>query len=426
MSARLAGNARQEWATYWPLVITACVGFSFHSVTTYSLGLFIQPLSSEFGWSRAQVSAGLSIAAMLAIPVSPLVGWMIDKWGSRRLALPGLVATSLSIAAFSFASGSVTQWLALWTIYAIFSMGIKATMWTAAVSSVFSASRGLALAITLSGTPIAQILAPPLTRWLVDNHGWQAAYVWLGIGWGFPALVLSIFFLFDARDVHRKAEKTSGVVAKVELAGLTIGEAVRNWPLIRVAIASLIIMTLCIGVIVHQVPILTEAGVSRETAAYLASLAGFAGIFGKIITGHLMDRFHAGKISSLSIALAAVAFGLLLEPLRTPPLIVVAMVLIGYASGCKLQICTYLTSRYGGMRNFGTIFGVMNSLVAVGAGIGPVLAGAVHDTFGSYSPLIVAGIPASLVAALLLLGLGPYPHWDTPTQSAAGKAGVDT
>jgi len=397
-------------------VLACTFGFSFHSVSTYSLGLFIAPLNEAFGWSRAEIVAGLSIAAFLTIPLSPVVGAMIDRWGSRRLAIPGIIITGICIASFSLANGSMTQWLSLWTIYTLLSLGIKATMWTAAVSSVFSAGRGLALAITLSGTPLAQILAPPIARWLVDNYGWQAAYVWLGVGWGTPALLLSLLFLYDAHDQRRKAAKTAQTIIAENLPGLSVAEALKNVQLIRVAIASLIIMTLCIAVIVHQVPILVEAGVSREKAAYLASLAGFAGIAGKLITGFMMDRFHAGKISALSIALAAIGFVLLLEQLRTPFLIVVAMILIGYASGCKLQVCTYLTSRYGGMRNFGKIFGVMNSLIALGAGIGPVLAGLIHDNFASYSPLILAGIPASLFAAALLYGLGPYPNWDASTK----------
>ena len=412
-----ASTAAGEWTRYWPLVLASMVGFSFHSAATYSIGLFITPLDNEFGWGRAEITGGLTIAAILSIPLAPLVGAMIDRWGSRRLAIPGLILTALCIASFSLANGSVTQWLALWTGYAILSLGIKATMWTAAISSVFSANRGLALALVLSGTPVAQILAPPLSNWLIDSFGWRMAWVWLGVGWCLPALVLCVLFLFDAHDQRRIAVRAGKQVSNAELPGLSVREAIRNIPLLRVGVATLIIMVLAIGFIVHQVPILTEAGVTREKAAYLASLAGIAGIIGKLITGYLLDRFHTSWIAGLSIAIAAPAFVMLLEPLRTPSLIVVAMFIIGYTAGCKLQICAYLTSRYGGMKNFGKIFGVMSSLVAMGAGLGPLVAGGIHDLFGSYTPLIIAGIPASLVAGLLLVGLGPYPEWEKPAET---------
>ncbi|MFV8817645.1 MFS transporter [Haliea sp. E17] len=419
MSATPALSAGEEWKRYWLLVFACSVGFSFHSVATYSIGLFMTPLSDEFGWSRAQISAGLSVAALLAIPLSPIVGAMIDRWGSRRLAIPGLVLTSVSIAAFGLASGSVTQWLGLWTGYAILSLGIKSTMWTAAISSMFSASRGMALAVTLSGTAVAQILSPPITNWLIDTYGWRQAFAWLGFGWGLPALVLCVLFLFDAHDRRRAAAKTGNPAPVGDLSGLSVAEAVRSRALWQVAISTLIIMVLTIGFIVHQVPILTEAGVSRERAAWLASLAGVAGITGKLFTGYLLDRFRANWIGGITMGVTALAFILLLEPFRSPTAIVIAMLVIGYSSGCKLQICAYLTSRYGGMKNFGKVFGVMSSLIAVGAGVGPVMAGAIHDIAGSYTPMVLAGIPASLVAGVLLLLLGPYPVWKSETATGA-------
>jgi len=412
-------SAGEEWKAYWPLVLATSVGFSFHSVATYSLGLFMAPLSNEFGWSRAQISAGLSIAALLAIPLSPLVGAMIDRWGSRRLAIPGLVLTSLAIAGFGLANGSTTQWLGLWTLYALLSLGIKSTMWTAAVSSVFSTSRGMALAVTLSGTAVAQILSPPITHWLIDSYGWRAAFAWLAVGWGVPALVLCVLFLYDAHDQRREAVKAGKATEMPALPGLSVPEALRSLPLWQVAGATLIMMILTIGFIVHQVPILTEAGVSRQSASWLASLAGVAGIIGKLVTGFLLDRFRANWIGGITMGMAAMSFVLLLEAFRSPSTIIAAMVVIGYSSGCKLQICAYLTSRYGGMKNFGKIFGVMSSLIAVGAGVGPILAGAVHDLAGSYTPLVIAGIPLSLIAGLLLLGLGAYPKWDTATVKPA-------
>jgi len=405
-------SASDEWKTYWPLVLAASVGFSFHSVVTYSIGVFIAPLGEEFGWSKTLAVGGLSIAAVLSIPLSPLVGALIDRWGSRRLALPGLVITACCVAAFGLADGTTAQWLALWFAYGILALSIKSTVWTVAVSGTFFASRGMALALTLSGTAVAQIIAPPTTVWLIDTYGWRTAFSWLGFGWAVPALVLCVFFLYDAHDRRRLAAQSNPEVASPDLTGLEVRAALRSVPLWRVGAATLIMMVLTIAFLVHQVPILSEAGVSRETAGYLASLAGVAGIVGKVVTGLLLDRFHTSWIGAGTMGVAALAFIALLEPFRSPALVVGAMIVIGYSSGSKLQICAYLTSRYGGLKHFGKIFGVMSSLIAMGAGIGPVLAGVVYDLAGSYSPMIIAGIPTCLVAGFLLLGLGPYPDWD--------------
>ena len=415
-----ADSSPGEWKQHWPLVLAATAGFSFHSIATYSIGLFIEPLSQEFGWSRTQITAGLSLAAIATVPLSPAVGALIDRWGSRRLALPGLVLSGIAFSSFGLANGSTAQWLALWSFYALIAMAVKSTVWIAAVSGSFTAARGMALAVTLSGSAIAQILVPPLANWLIENFGWRQAFLLLGAGWGAFALILASLFLYDAHDRARQKAPLDSIVAPVELAGLSFGEAFRTMALLRVALATLFMMLLGIGFIVHQVPILTEAGVSRQNAAFLASLGGVAGIAGKLVTGWMMDRWDAGLVGGVTMLVAAVAFFLLLEPFRSAPLIVLSIILIGYATGTKLQICAYLTSRYGGMRNFGKIFGVMASLIALGAGLGPVTAGLIHDQFGSYTPFLMAGILGSLLSGLLIIGLGPYPNW------ATAPAGVRT
>lgn len=418
-------TARAEWRTYGLLVLAAFIGFSFHSIVTYSTGLFMLPLSQEFGWSRALIAGGLTIAALATIPLAPLVGAILDRWGSRKLAIIGLVLTGGAVSAFGLANGSPVQWLALWVFYSIVATGIKSTVWTAAVTGTFAAARGLALGVTMCGAAAAQVVAPPLTNWLIDTQGWRMAYVWLGSGWGGLALVMAVLFLFDAHDRKRR-EKASGVEsatpAPLELPGLGFGEALRNQAIIRIALSTLITMFMGVALIVHMVPLLTEAGLSRTEAAYLTSITGIAGFMGKLFTGWLTDRWNASLVGAITLAVPTIGFAMLLEPFRTPTLIVVGMFIIGYSSGAKLQIAAYLTSVYGGMRNFGKIFGVMGSLIAIGSGVGPMAAGRIYDVAGSYTPFIIAGIPASLICGLLIFGLGPYPAWN---RLAGGEAGAD-
>ena len=90
------------------------------------------------------------------------------------------------------------------------------------------------------------------------------------------------------------------------------------------------------------------------------------------------------------------------------------MLIFGYSGGAYLQVCTYLTTRYGGLRHFGKIFGIMAGLMALAAGIGPVVAGVIYDHFGNYTMLLLGGIPLGLTAGWLVGGLGPYPLWDAP------------
>jgi predicted MFS family arabinose efflux permease len=155
-----------------------------------------------------------------------------------------------------------------------------------------------------------------------------------------------------------------------------------------VGISNFVVMVLTMGLTIHLFPILTEAGVTRGQAAWLVSLAGVAGITGKLVTGYLLDRFRPNWVGGITLGAAALAFLLLMEGISSPALVVVAMLVNGYAAGTKTQITGFLTASYGGMRNFGKIYGVMAALMAAASGIGPLLGGLVYDHFGNYGPFL--------------------------------------
>ena len=119
----------------------------------------------------------------------------------------------------------------------------------------------------------------------------------------------------------------------------------------------------------------------------------------------------------MTLSANSLAFLFLLDGIRSEPLIVAAMVINGYSAGTKLQICTYLTARYGGLRNLGAIFGTMYSLVSLGSGLGPMIAGLVFDVSGSYAWFLMAGTVGCVFCGLLVLTLPRYPDWD------AGESG---
>jgi MFS family permease len=405
-------TAAQEWRRGGTLVLAAAVGFSFHSVMSSSTGIFMQPLGAEFGWDRTQLSSGISIAGVLSAVLSPFFGVLIDRWGTRRIALPGLIATGTIVSCFAFLTGSFTQWIILWCVYGLISMSVKSTVWSIAVAGAFSSARGLALGLTMAGAAVAQTITPPLANWLITDFGWRWAFVGLGAGWATIAFLVCVPFLRDFRFEARAKAAARGEAAEHELTGLSVREAWRSLALWRIAISTFVMMTLTIGLLVHQFPILVEAGVSRATAAWLASLAGLAGIAGKLLTGALMDRYAPNWVGGLTLGATAFAFGLLMEPLRTPVLIVIAMVINGYASGAKLQICVHLTSQFAGLRNFGKIFGVMAALIAGGSSVGPVLAGWIHDSTADYAAFLLAGVAGSLLSGLLIVSLPRHPSWE--------------
>jgi predicted MFS family arabinose efflux permease len=418
VSANTAKNvatpvAQHEWRDGWKLVLAASFGFSFFSIMMAATGLFMEPLGKEFGWSRTFLSSGPSIATIMTAILGPFFGVLIDRYGSRKLALPGIIATIASVCTFGLVNGEQWQWITLWFIFGLVSVTIKSTIWTAAVVGVFEKSRGLALGLTLSGTAVAQAVIPPLGNYLITEFGWRLAFVWLGLGWGGITFLLVWLFLFDVHSRKAKMVAITNIEAEgaVDLKGLTVKQAVRDRALWQLAFSNFIVMTMTMGLTIHLFPILTEAGISREKAALLTAISGVAAIVGKLVTGYLLDRYRPNWVGGLTLAAAAGAFALLIDDISSPTLIVVALIINGYAAGTKTHITGFLTAGYSGMKNFGAIYGFMSALMALASGVGPLLAGYAYDSSGGYGPFLILGAIGCLIGGLLVITLPKAPSW---------------
>ena len=403
-------TSAQEWRGNWPMVVAAMTGISVAALPTVTLGLFMQPLSDEFGWSRTQISLGLSIFALVAVPLTPFAGLLVDRFGARRVAVPGVMLSGACFAAFGLMSGSYYQWIALWVAYTLASLLIKALVWGTAISTAFTKSRGLALALLLSGTALATAAGPTVARLLIAEWGWRGGYAGLGVGWAGLAALLTLFFFHETKGPV--ASPTTGArVAPAALlpGGLTVREAVRNPAIRRIALAAFIQTMMGAAISVHMVPLLAADGLSLAQATTLAAVVGLASIAGKLITGSLIDRFSGSFLPVVNFSGPFLTYLLLLHASGSLVLLGLATFVLGFASGASLQLCTYLTTRYAGLRNFGTIFGIVSSMMAAGAGIGPVVAGLIYDATGGYAPLLIAGMPAAVIAGLAVFRLGAYP-----------------
>lgn len=414
-------SATAEWKAHWPLVITAMLGLSFGTVMSLSLGLFMGPLEQEFGWSRAQISIGMTISALVSTPLSPFGGALVDRFGPRRVALPGVALTALAVAAFALLLGSYWQWIVWWVLYALCALLIRQTLWNSAVSSAFEKSRGMALAVMLCGLGIGQGLTPIIAHELIANHGWRTAYAVLGLGWGGMVLALLVPFFHTAvpqAAAGAPADNASPAARPSQLPGLTLRQALRNRQVLLIGLAMLLQAAVGGAFVIHMVPILIWSGIGSGNAAAMAGLVGLASIFGKLISGWLADRTRSGWLPFSAYGGPALAYLLIWQSHGSLAMITVAVLISGYSNGALSQLTAYLLSRYAGLAHYGKIFGLIASMMSLGAGIGPALAGIVYDDTHSYELLLLAGMPLALIAGLSVAFLGPYPDFTKPGAKA--------
>lgn len=407
----LNSDARSEWKAGWPLPFVAAAGVAVVNMPHATLGLFFEPLERTFGWTRAQSSSGILAFSAVAIFSVPIIGKLIDRFGPRRIALPGVVFFSAMFGMLGFAQSAIWTWWALWILLALAAACVSPVAWTAAVASRFDKARGLAMAITLSGAGIGLAAAPLAANWLIEPYGWRTAYLALGAIFCSILLPLTYFLFYGATDRHVPSLAVAASGPAPEIAGDSFREAIRSAKFIRLVIGTFLIAMGLFAMVVHFVPILTSAGIQTDTAAEAAAFIGAGSVVGRFVAGYLLDRMSPTFVGFGAFMLpAAVAF--LLAFWGGDPRFVFALAfLLGLSLGSEVDVVAFLTSRHVGMKNFGSLFGICISAMALGVGTGPWAAGLIYDILGSYKLILWTTIPVFITAALLIVSLGSRPKY---------------
>lgn len=403
-------TAAQEWQAHWGLVFSGALGLGLIALPATTLGLFMEPLQQDFGWSRTRISFGMTLFALITTPLAPFAGALADRYGSRKIALPGLALNGLALAAFALLTGFFWHYLFAWVVYSFTQLLIRTTVWNRAASVAFSASRGLALAVMMGGMPLVQTIAPIIVHWLMQGYGWRAAFAAMGLGWGGIALITAIF-LFRETPVRTSAAAAvhGGAAPRFPAGGLTFGQAVRDTRIQRIALAMLLQSAMAAALSIHMFPLLTQTGVARVDAAGIVATLGVAALAGQLVTGWLADRVRSTMLPVACFGLPAMAYLLLLQGGGTGFLLMGGVLCAGYAGSACVTVTTYLVSRYGGVRHFGKIYGLISSCMGLGAGTGPLIAGRIFDQTGSYTGFLLLGMGLAVTASLAVFRLGPYP-----------------
>lgn len=405
-------TARNEWRRNWGVVLAGLFGVGLTSTHVYSIGPFIAPLEAEFGWARAQISAGVGVSTFIAAVLSPFLGMAIDKWGPRRIALPGVFIFCSATALLSLATKNVWIWWSLWILVAMGGLLIKPPVWTAAVTSLFERGRGLALAVTLCGTGLASTIMPNVATWLIDSHGWRTAYMLMALMLLVVTFPIFYIFLNSAADQKRRgsAESAHQFVA----VGATVREALLSMRFVKLTVAGFVFTTGAIGITSNMVPILTSMHLNRAEAAAVAGLAGLTSVIGRLSTGFIIDRYNGNIVGGVVVLFPMITCALLLlADGGSTEFVIPAAVVLGLALGAELDVIAYLTARHFGTARYGTIFGTVSSVWALAVTVGPTLANYMYDRTGSYSPALWTFLPLFAIASICLLTLGAFPDYES-------------
>ncbi|ATE65986.1 MFS transporter [Rhizorhabdus dicambivorans] len=397
-----------EWRKGYPVVATSFLGVGVAVIASWSMGLFIEPIQREFGWGRGEISAALLVLSTVSFFAAPFVGRLIDTAGTRRVGIVGMIVYSIGLALIGCSGTERWQWWAIWIVVAIGYVLVKPTLWAVAVSKRFDVQRGLALAITMCGSGVILIIMPTIVTRLIAEFGWRTSYIVLGAGTAVLTLPLILAFLRDEDRRPDGARPTVTAEAERAAGNAELWSSLRSGRFLRLAIGTIVMTIATIGLQVHFVPLVTQKGMSLSTAAYVAGMIGVGSIMGRLICGFLMDRWRGQIVGAIFFALPALS-SLCLLNYGGGTLVACAIAFVqGLALGAEMDVISYLTSRYFGLRNYGTLVGTIMGGVGLANGLGPTLAGFIYDLTGSYDLFLIMTVPAFLISAILVYSLGDY------------------
>lgn len=397
----------------WRVALASGVGVfvSFASLLVYTFGIFLKPVAEEFSWSREAVSAAFGIAAMAVAVCSPLLGYLLDRFHPRRIILPCLAIFGCAFASLSLLTPHLWHLYVVFAVLGIVGNGTAQMAYSRAVSSWFERRRGTALAVVMSGGAVGAMVLPPAAVALIRHFGWRGACLALG------AMVLAIGLPTVARFIR---ERPVAAGADARTAGASVRDALLSgvfWILVVVLFCSSLAQN---GAIAHMSALLTDRGVSGTGGAMALSAMGGASLVGRLLTGWLLDRFFAARVSFALLAIAALG-AFLLSGAQTLTMGVLAAALIGFGMGGEADVTPYLLSRYFGLRSFSVLYGLTWTFYAAAGALGPILMGKAFDVTGSYEALLVRLALGTLGVAALMLFLPRYDTSPAPGPTLAAR-----
>ena len=408
----------------WWVVMVSGIGLMLHygPVISGTFGVFLKPLSEEFGWSRTEISLGFSLSTLVLSAALPIIGRLVDRFGARRVTVPSLLLFGLGVVSFSILLPKLWHFYAIYVLLGVVGSGTTPVSFSKVISQWFDRRRGIALGLIAAGSSLGSFVLPPFAHSLIDAVGWRQAYFLLGVLVIAVTVPVVALFLRDtpqmvglSPDSDRESPGAASEPAVAEQ-GLSNREAWRRGTFWLIVVAFFLMSLSFHGCFIHLVPMLMDRGIPGRQAALAISLLAVGSMTGRLGAGYLLDRFFGPRVAVALFCLATAGILLLWSGLGGGWAFLAAM-LLGLGMGAEGDIVPYLLSRYFGLRAFGEIYGYAFTAFVLGAVIGPLVMAASFDFTGSYQLVLGVSVASTLMATGLMTRLGSYPSWEVRPQS---------
>lgn len=389
----------RKWYYGWVIVGVALVSMSFWLGIRNSFSVYFVELLDEFGWQRGDMAGAQSVSLITYTVLAPLVGWFIDRYGPRRIVVPGVLVLILGLWLCSMVEtlGDLFFYYGLVVGAGITCIGI--ITYSAVLAHWFILKRGLANGIALSGMGLGTFLLVPTTQYLIDGWGWGTAFLVTG---GLVAILVlpanGIFLRHKPEDVgqlvdggsERSVSSVNSATCDLHPQGEVLPCDMRSiltstgfWCLVIFPFLSILGIYI---VLVHNVKFMVDQGVSKATAAWAFAIVGIVSSVFRIFWGWLSDRWGRELTYSLGMTFACLGIGslILVETTGIHHFVFAYSVMFGMGWGASAPMFMSVAADLFRGRRFGLIYGLVESGIGVSGALGAWVAGFIFDRTASY------------------------------------------
>jgi MFS family permease len=397
------------WVLVGTLGVTETISWG---VLYYAFSVFLTPMETELGWSRAETTGAFSLALVLSGFAAIVAGRWLDRRGGRGLMTVGSCVGALLVLAWS----STSTLPVLYVVWAAIGVVWSTVLYDPAFAVItvwFDRKRVRALTVVTLIAGFSSTIFLPLSAWLVEIQGWRPALVSLAVILAIgtiPAHALLLRRRPEDLGLHPDGQPDDRLkTAPTRSTGVPVGAALRDPTFRWVTLAFCLSTAVAFGAQLHLVPILLERGFSPTLAATIAGLIGATQVVGRV----LMTPF-TGRVSLRSLAIAVLALQpvALLVLIMVPEFagVIVFVVLFGAAKGCMTLVRPALVADLYGPAHYASIAGVLAFAATMTQAAAPLGAGAAYDAIGRYDPVLWMLVLVSALASLCLLPVRRTPY----------------
>jgi len=391
----------------WWVVFGSVIGLmvSGGPVNIFSFAVFLPVVTADLHIGRGTFASAVVATNWISAASGPFLGWLLDRYGARRVLLIGTVLFAIATAMQTYITASLVVIYLLFALRSLMTAGTSPVCYAFVVSKWFDRQRGLALGVALAGVGLGTSIIPPIVARLIADYGWRFAYVGLGLvvlvlGW-----VSALLFIREP-DRHERAVILH--LPNGELPGYDYVAVLKGGRFWALALAFFLGIVALNGTLIQLVALLMDRGVPLQVATRDVAVSGIAAIFGRIASGWCVDRYH-GPYVAIGFFVLVMIGTLLFASGAGEPVPIIGALLCGTALGAEIDLMGFFVSRYFGLKSYGKIFGTMFGIFAGSTGVGPFISGLSFDLWHSYLPAFALYEVALAVTCLIFLPLGPYP-----------------